>query len=229
MADRLQQSETLRRRAASDMAHDLATPATVLESQLQAMVDGVVPVDRRELESARASAGALSGVVARLGELIEAESASLVRQPERIGLRTAVSEAQAALAGLLRERGVTFSSDIPDGLAITADRSQLARALRNVLGNAAEHGGASLRVVAQAASAEVLIRVSDTGPGIAEADVPFVFERFYRADPGRSRAGGGSGIGLTIARELLAANGGTISVERTGADGTTFLIRVPAG
>jgi two-component system sensor histidine kinase BaeS len=99
MADRLQQSETLRRRAASDMAHDLATPATVLESQLQAMVDGIVPVDRQQLESARASAGALGGVVARLGELIEAESAPLVRQPERVHVAALVAEAQGQAGG----------------------------------------------------------------------------------------------------------------------------------
>ena len=80
----------------------------------------------------------------------------------------------------------------------------------------------------------VAIRVTDEGPGIAPEDVPHVFERFYRADPSRAvdpRTGGrsGSGIGLTIARELLAANGGRIGVERTGPDGTTFLIELPGG
>jgi signal transduction histidine kinase len=227
MADRLQQSETLRRRAASDMAHDLATPATVLESQLQAMVDGIVPVDRQQLESARASAGALGGVVARLGELIEAESAPLVRQPERVHVAALVAEAQSALAGLFRERNVACSVDIPAHLSVTADRGQVGRALRNVLGNAAAHGGGAVRLVASDDAGDVLIRVSDSGPGIAEADLPYVFERFYRADPARGRAESGSGIGLTIARELLGANGGTISVERTGPDGTTFLIRLP--
>ncbi len=227
MADRLQQSETLRRRAASDMAHDLATPATVLESQLQAMVDGIIPIDREQLESARAAAGALGGVVARLGELIEAESAPLMRLAETVEIGELVTEAQAALAGLFRERGVSFVAEVPTGLTATGDRSQVGRALRNVLGNAAEHGGGAVRLVADEGRAEVLIRVSDRGQGIAAADLPYVFERFYRADPARGRAEGGSGIGLTIARELLAANGGAISVERTGADGTTFLIRLP--
>lgn len=75
------------------------------------------------------------------------------------------------------------------------------------------------------------IRVTDAGPGIAEADLPHVFERFYRADRSRQpgAADGGSGIGLTIARELLAANGGSIQVERTGPGGTTFAIDLPAG
>jgi signal transduction histidine kinase len=78
--------------------------------------------------------------------------------------------------------------------------------------------------------ATVVIRITDAGPGIDEADVAHVFERFYRADRSRSSGAGqgGSGIGLTIARELLAANGGSIQVERTGPDGTTFAIGLPA-
>ena len=86
MAERVQRSEMLRRRAASDMAHDLATPATVLESQLQAMVDGVVPADREQLDRARAAAGALSGVIAQLGELVDAESGVLQRRPRLMPL-----------------------------------------------------------------------------------------------------------------------------------------------
>ena len=226
MADRLQQSETLRRRATSDMAHDLATPATVLESQLQAMVDGVVPVDRAQLEAARASAAALSGVVSRMGELIDAESAALVRRPEAIPLDELVASTEAALAGLFRERGVAFQARVDGEIRVTADRQQLARAVRNVAANAAQHGGGSVSVTAEEGGREVRLRISDAGPGIAEADLPYVFERFYRADPSR-RANSGGGIGLTIARELLAANGGSIEVERTGPHGTTFLIRLP--
>lgn len=227
MAARLQQSEALRRRAASDMAHDLATPATVLESQLQAMVDGVVPLDRSQLELAGASAAALSGVISRLGELIEADSASTVRRPDRVVLIELVAEAEAALAGLFRERGVAFEPHVDPGLTVTADPAQLGRALRNVLSNAAEHGVSPVRLTGEAAGEAVLIRVSDSGPGISAADLPYVFERFYRADPSRGAVRSGSGIGLTIARELLVANGGEIEVERTGADGTTFLIRLP--
>lgn len=227
MADRLQESEALRRRAASDMAHDLATPATVLESQLQAMVDGVVPPDRSQLELAGASAAALSGVISRLGELIDAESAQLASRPVWVSLADVVAEAGRALAGLFRERGVAFHAEVDPALHVRADVAQLGRALRNVLTNAAEHGGGAVRVTAEGASDAELLRVIDSGPGIPAADVPYVFERFYRADQSRAGARGGSGIGLTIARELLAANGGQIEVERTGPEGTTFLIRLP--
>jgi signal transduction histidine kinase len=229
MADRLERSEMLRRRAASDVAHDLATPATVLESQLQAMIDGVVPADRAQLDAARAAAGALSSVVRQLGELAGAEAATLHRRPERVDLVALVGEAVAALDGLARQRNVTVVID--GSAAATADHGHVERALRNVITNGLQHAppgsrlGVSVAVTPDAAE----VRITDAGTGIAQEDLPHVFERFYRADQARSSDAGrrGSGIGLTIARELLAASGGSIDVERTGTNGTTFLIRLP--
>jgi two-component system sensor histidine kinase BaeS len=231
MAAQLERSESLRRRAASDMAHDLATPATVLESQLQAMVDGVIPADRAQLESARAAAAALSGVVTRMGELIAAESAALARRPEQIDLADLLDDARHALDRLFRDRSLRLSAEVAPGLLINGDRGQLARALRNVLTNAAQHSpaDAEVHVAATRAGTSAQLRVRDQGAGISPVDLPHVFERFYRADASRRAAGGdgGSGIGLTIARELLTANGGGIEVERTGPDGTTFLMTLP--
>jgi two-component system sensor histidine kinase BaeS len=232
MAERLQQSEALRRRAASDIAHDLATPATVLESQLQAMVDGVVLADREQLGRAQSSASALSVVIGQLGELAQAESAALARHPEAFDARDVLRELVSALDGLFRERGVSLELALPDALHLDLDRGQLSRALRNVVVNAVQHTplGGVVRLVAHRTAGGVEIRVADEGPGIATEDLPHIFERFYRADRSRGAARGGrpgSGIGLTIARELLAANGASIRVERSGGDGTTFLIVAP--
>ena len=232
MAERLQQSEALRRRAASDIAHDLATPATVLESQLQAMVDGVLPADREQLARAQASASALSGVIVQLGELAQAESAALARRPEAFDAGDVLRELASALDGLSRERGVTLESAFAGPLRVDMDRGQVGRALRNLVVNAVQHtpSGRTVRLAAHRAPAGVEIRVTDEGAGIAAEDLPHIFERFYRADRSRGAAEGGtggSGIGLTIARELLAANGASIRVERTGDDGTTFLVVVP--
>ncbi len=232
MAERVQRSEMLRRRAASDMAHDLATPATVLESQLQAMVDGVVPADREQLDRARAAAGALSGVIVQLGELVDAESAVLQRRPQAMALSELLGEVERAIEPLFRERGVELAvADADATIRVEVDPTQVGRALRNVLANAAQHSpqGATVRVAVEATAGEAVVRVTDSGPGIAAEDLTHVFERFYRADQARGagEARSGSGIGLTIARELLAANGGSIGVERTGPEGTTFLIALP--
>jgi two-component system sensor histidine kinase BaeS len=227
MAARLQRSETLRRRAASDLAHDLATPATVLESQLQAMVDGVVPADGAELEKARTAAAALSGVILQLGELTHAEAAPLQRMAEPVDLEGLLREIVAGLEGLLRDRAVTVDVLGAAG-PVHADRGHLARALRNVVTNAIQHSppASEVTVALSDGAGEVAVRVRDRGAGIAGEDLPHVFERFYRADRARG-AHGGSGIGLTVARELLAANGGSIDVESTGSDGTTFRIVLP--
>ena len=228
MADQLQRSEELRRRAASDLAHDLATPATVLESQLQAIVDGVVPADAVQLEKARAAAAGLSGVIAQLGELTQAEAAPLQRSPERVAVVALVRELAASLDGLLRTHGVTVAVDAPVEAHARVDRGQLTRALRNLFTNAVQHSprGGSVRI-GVAGGGSVTIRISDEGAGIAAADLPFVFERFYRADRSRGRTPG-SGIGLTVARELIDANGGSVEVESTGPGGTTFRVVLPA-
>jgi signal transduction histidine kinase len=254
MAGRLESSEMLRRRAASDMAHDLATPATVLQGQLQAMIDGVVPKSKANLEAAAASAAALGSVIVQMGELASAEAAPLQTRLEPVNVAAALAEAAAALDGLYRERGVTLTVDPvqPPELAARADPAHLGRALRNVLTNAAQHApsGSMVRATATAATAmtdaapttRVELRVIDQGPGIPAEDVPHVFERFYRSDPARTAdigatgatgagtgatGSGGAGIGLTIAREVLAPGGGSITVERTGPDGTTILISLP--
>ena len=224
MAERLERSEALRRRAASDLAHDLATPATVLESQVQAMVDGVVPADAAQLEKARVAAAGLSSLIGQLSELTQAEAAPLQRNPEPVDLAALAREIVDANEGLLREHGVTATVEADSAVSVIVDRAQVARALRNVLTNAVSHSprGGMVRISLDAGP-PVAMRVSDEGPGIDDADLPFVFERFYRADRSRGRLPG-SGIGLTVARELLAANGGSVEVESTGPAGTTFRI-----
>jgi len=143
-----------------------------------------------------------------------------------------LQELARELDGLFRDRGVGLELALLDDLPVELDRGQITRALRNLLVNAAQHApsGGTVRLAARRNADAVEVRVTDDGPGIAAEDLPHIFERFYRADRAR-RAGdggrGGSGIGLTIAREMLAANGASIRVERTGTDGTTFLVVAP--
>jgi len=235
MADRLERSEMLRRRAASDIAHDLATPATVLESQLQAMIDGVIPTDAANLEAARSTAAALGGVVADIGDLARSEAAPLQARPEAIDLAVALPDIAASLDGARRARHVRLEVSFGPAAVAWADPGHLARAIRNVVANAIAHSpsGGTVTIATERLGGVARVRVTDQGPGIAPVDVEHVFERFYRADAARATdpATGrpaGLGLGLTIARELLAANGGRIAVERTGPSGTTFLIEVPA-
>lgn len=143
-----------------------------------------------------------------------------------------LGELEQAMQPLFREHGLALVAEpSPAGVAMQIDGAQVARALRNVLANAAQHSppAGEVRMGVEAGPGELRIRVRDQGGGIAAADLPHLFERFYRADPARGPAvpRPGSGIGLTIALELLTANGGRIEVESTGPQGTTFLVRLP--
>lgn len=162
-----------------------------------------------------------------MGELTQAEAAPLQRTAEPVDLGVLIREIVAGLEGLLRERRVEVDISAAAG-PVHADRGHLERALRNVVTNAIQHSppGSEVSVRLTDATTAVTVRVRDQGAGIAGEDLPHVFERFYRADRARG-AHGGSGIGLTVARELIAANGGTVEVESTGPDGTTFRIVLP--
>lgn len=252
MAGNLERSEQLRRRAASDLAHEIATPVTVLTTQLDALADGVLAPTPEQLAATRETAGEVARLVGDIHDLAAAEGASLHREPEHVDLAALVAESAAAIQALCGQRGVTLlvpASDAtpraPAGTAHTiapgplasgpfadADPRHLARALRNLLTNAATYTGrgGTVRVTVAREGHLAKIRVSDTGPGIPPEHQRHVFERFYRADPSRGRDGspGGTGIGLTVARELVRANGGELRIESTSPRGTTFVIELPA-
>jgi signal transduction histidine kinase len=168
----------------------------------------------------------------QLGELVDAESGVLQRRPAVQALGDMLAEVRSAMEPLFRQRAVGLAVDeVAPSLRIEVDGTQVSRALRNVLANAAQHSpeGATVQVAVEALAAELVLHIKDAGPGISPEDLPHVFERFYRADQARGvgEPRSGSGIGLTIARELLAANGGRIGVEQTGPGGTTFAISLP--
>ena len=216
MADRLERSEMLRRRAASDIAHDLATPATVLESQLQAMIDGVVPTDPAGLEAARSAAAALAGVVADIDDLARAEAAPLQSRPERVDLSVAIPERRARARrpapgarrddrGGRRTGARRVGRSRSPGPCAAQRRGQRARPQPRRQGSSRWPRSAPDRRSGSASATPAR--------GSRRATSTHVFERFYRADVARATdpATGrptGLGLGLTIARELLTANGG---------------------
>jgi len=235
MAEGLGRSEALRQRSASDLAHELGTPVTVLTGRLQALADGAVPPDPEHLAAARDAAEEVRRLVGDLQDLVAAEGAALRRSPSRVDLRDIVARAAASSQALFDAEGVAVDLSGVDAGApveVDADARQLERVLVNLLTNAATYtpggGTVSLSVSRQESIAQV--RVRDTGPGIPGEHVGHVFERFYRADPARGRTPGrpgGSGIGLTVARDLATANRGSLTVESTGPTGTTFLLELP--
>lgn len=235
MATELERSEMLRRQAASDLAHEIATPVTVLSAQLDALADGVVPASPEALGAVRDTATEVSRLVGDLYDLASAEGAALHRSPELVDVAALVEQAAATSAALFEQRGITLdAAGGPAGVCrVVADPRQLGRILGNLLTNAAAYtpqGGAT-RVWVAPEAGWVRVRVADTGPGIPPEHQAHIFERFYRADPARARrpgVPGGTGIGLTVARELARANGGELRLETTSPAGTTFVLDLPA-
>ena len=236
MATRLERSESLRRQAASDLAHELATPVTVLTGRLQAITDGLVPARPETLVAARDAAEEVRRLVADLQDLAEAEGASLRRTVSRSDLRRIVEQSAATAAGTFEAAGVGLRVEPPPvgvSFAIDVDARQVERAIGNLLTNAATYtpwGGSATMSLARD-GAWMTLRVVDTGPGIAADDLPHVFERFFRGDRARGRQEGrpgGTGIGLTVAKDLVAANGGRLEIESTSPTGTTILLALPS-
>ncbi len=256
MAENLQWSEQLRRQAASDLAHEIATPVTVLTTQLDALADGVLEPTPEQLAATRETAGEVSRLVGDLHDLAAAEGASLQRSPERVDLVALAADATGAVQALYGQQGVTLlrpagreagtdsaapstgapaanAPGAPSPVHAFVDPRQVERALHNLLTNAATYtpAGGTVRVTVAREGGVARIRVSDTGPGIPPEQQSRVFERFYRADPARRRRAdrpGGTGIGLTVARELARANGGDVRIESSSPAGTTFVLELPA-
>jgi len=234
MAAILETTERRRLELLGDVAHELRTPISAIEGYLEGLLDGVVDPAPETWARLHAEAGRLRRLVDDLQELSRAEAGRIPLHPRPIGPGEIVRVAADRLAGQFEERGLTFVIDVPAGLPpVHVDPDRAGQVLTNLLTNALRYtpapGEITLAVRAEGAEGDaVRFAVTDSGVGIAPEHLPHVFERFYRVDKSRSRALGGSGIGLTIARALVAAMGGRIRVESAGLGrGATFVVTLP--
>ena len=232
MAAELEQAETLRRNLMADVAHELRTPLSVLQGNLQAILDDVYSLDKAEVASLYDQTRLLSRLVNDLHELTLAEAGQLPMDVEPTNLANLISITVNTFNPVAEPKGVTVSTQLPDGLPVVlVDPARLTQVLHNLLTNALRHtsGGDSIWVQASCDDANVRLVVRDTGEGIPPEHLPYVFDRFYRADPARSRALGGAGLGLAITRAIVEAHGGQISAASDGVPGhgSAFTIRLP--
>jgi histidine kinase len=231
MAGNLQETESRRRQLIGDVAHELRTPLTVIQGSIEGLIDGKLPSDPDHLQQVYQEAERLARLVDDLQELsrVEAGAYSLERKP--ISVDALIAELRTRLGRQFEDKGVALSTDLPAGLPqVSADQGRIGQVLLNLAGNALQYtpSGGRVKISAGRQKSEVWIAVSDTGLGIPEEHLPHVFDRFYRVDKSRSRAGGGSGIGLTVARHLVEAHGGRLWVESPGPGmGSTFTFTLP--
>ncbi|HEY85864.1 MAG TPA: HAMP domain-containing protein [Chloroflexi bacterium] len=235
MADHLEEAEMLRRNMISDIAHELRTPLSVIQGNLQAIIDDVYPLEKTEIEDIYEESVMLHRLINDLHELAQAEAGQLSLNLEATDLVALAKNTASLFEGLAQERGIRFTFNAPADLPLVqADADRARQVLHNLLGNALRHtpeGGQIFLSIARAQSqgrSFLRISISDTGPGIPPDALPHVFDRFWRADKSRSREGGGTGLGLAIARQLVQAHGGQIGVESTVEQGSRFYFTLPA-
>jgi signal transduction histidine kinase len=230
MADGLARLERLRRNMVTDVAHELRTPLTNIRGYLEAVRDDLVKPERRVIESLYEETLLLNHLVDDLQDLSLAEAGQLRLERQPVALADLVDQAIGAFAPQAEAKGIALHVDAPEDLPlVNVDPRRIGQVLRNLLNNALTHTGpgGEVSVAAVAGDRWIEIKIRDTGTGIAAADLPYVFERFYRADRSRSRATGGAGLGLAIARQLVEAHGGQIAVESKIDEGTQFTFTLP--
>ncbi len=231
MTTALAQAEQLRRNLIADIAHELRTPLTVIQGNLQAILDGVFPLETAEIATIYDETRLLSRLVDDLRELAQAEAGQLPLERRAVDAAELVKAAVASFAPLAAEQQITLAVEADAPLpAVMADPDRISQVLRNLINNALRYtaAGGQVTVAAQAGPpGYVTVRVADTGSGIAPEDLPHVFDRFWRADRSRARSSGGSGLGLAIARHLIEAHGGRIGVDSELGRGATFYFTLP--
>jgi signal transduction histidine kinase len=230
MADDLQRTESLRRNMVADIAHELRTPLSNLRGYLEAIKDGVVEPDETTIESLTEEAATLSRLIDELQELSLADAGELKIEAGPEDISNLIRQAVTAVLPKANAKGLTVETDLPAEIPpVNIDPHRIKQVLQNLLENAVTHTGqgGKISVIAGQRGNQVSISVADNGEGIPLEDLPMIFERFYRVDKSRSRATGGSGLGLTIAKRIVEAHGGTIEVTSQPGKGSTFTFYLP--
>ena len=230
MAESLAQADIQRRNMVADIAHELGTPLTVVQGNLEAILDGVYDLNLENVASIHEQTVLLSRLVADLRDLALAEAGQLHLDLQPVDLASLVDRVIEGFETQASDKGISLKVNVPaDSPQINGDEQRLNQVLFNLISNALRHtpSGGTITTIGEIKEDRVVIKVQDTGSGIPPEDLPHVFERFYRADRSRARTSGGSGLGLTIAKQIVEAHDGQIWVQSWLGAGSTFAFSLP--
>ncbi|MET9549977.1 HAMP domain-containing sensor histidine kinase [Streptomyces sp. NPDC006627] len=221
--------EEQRKAMVSDVAHELRTPLSNIRGWLEAAEDGVVETDPALVTSLLEEALLLQHIVDDLQDLAAADAGTLRLHREPVRAAEIAEQVAAAHQARADAAGVKLRATVLGDPWVSADPLRLRQAIGNLVSNAIRHtpAGGSVRISCRGQGDAVLIEVADTGRGIAPADLPHVFDRFWRADKSRTRSTGGSGLGLSIVRKLAEAHEGAVTAESVPGKGSLFTVRLP--
>lgn len=224
--------DKLRKDFIANVSHELRTPIAMLQGYSEAIVDDIAATDEEKKELAKViydESLRMGRLVNDLLDLARMEAGHLTLHKERVPLRSYTERIIHKFQALAKEKGVRLLVDINEEFVVLFDPDRIEQVLTNLIDNALRHtdDGGEVRVIVDGDEEAVRISVRDSGSGIAEEDLPFVFERFYKADKARTRGRSGTGLGLAIAKNIVEAHKGTIAVHSKLGEGTTFTFTLP--
>lgn len=230
LASTLQHNENMRRSLMADVSHELRTPLAIMRGELEAVEDGLQPLDRRVLESLQAEVGTLSKLVDDIHQLSMAEVGPLTYQWQSLDLCIVLGQMLHGWRERLASRGLSLKTvKVADRIVVSGDPDRLRQVFQNLLENAVRYvdQGGTVQVSCQRDGLNAVLTFDDSGPGMPEADYARLFDRFYRREASRNRATGGSGLGLAICRGIVEAHGGRILAGPSPLGGLRIRIELP--
>ena len=228
LAGTLEKQENLRRQLTADVAHELRTPLTTVQTHIEALIEGVWEPTTERLQSCYDEMTRISKLVFDLENLAKVESNNLKLDKTQINLFDLSNRMISNFETELKNKNLSFTviGGCPD---ILADRDRINQVIMNLISNAVKYtpDDGEIRITVSETEKSVVLSIEDNGVGIPQDEVPYIFERFYRADKSRNRMTGGSGIGLAIVKSIVAAHGGSVDVESRLGKGSCFMVMLP--
>lgn len=228
LADNLQRQEELRKRLTGDVAHELRTPLATLQSHIEAFIDGVWQPDRQHFVSCHEEILRMNRLVGDLERLTSLENDPTPLKKEWVDLRQLAGSAIDFFATEAAMKEVQIQL-LGGSATVQGDRDKLSQVIINLLSNALKYvpQGGQINVTLSGSDTIITLEVSDNGPGVPPQHLPYIFERFYRADASRNRGTGGSGIGLAIVKAIVERHGGSVTAQNNRQGGASFLVVLP--
>lgn len=229
MAEAVERDRKLERRLTTDVAHELRTPLMAIQATVEAMVDGVLPVDEERLMTVDSEVMRLSRLVDSLLKLSRLENRANPNKQEIVNVGEVVSGIIATHEAYVAEAGLTLSYKADDNAIVMGDPDLIRQATANLISNAVRYTDEGGRIKVRVKRGETMasIAVKDTGIGLTPEEARMVFQRFWRADSGRDRESGGLGVGLTVVKEIVDRHNGWVQVEGRKDEGACFTIHIP--
>ena len=232
MIERLEESFSQINRFSADASHELRTPLTVLQGELESIARSgqSLPADVRDtIGSALEETQRLAKIVENLLAISRLEAGEALKQPERLDIAELARSTADQMRLLAEEKHIFLHCDGAALVEVNADPVRLKQVVVNLLDNAIKYTpeGGTIEISVTQQNAHAVLDVADTGIGISSSDLPYIFDRFYRADKARSRQMGGTGLGLSIVRSICVAHGGQVTVDSTEGKGSVFHVEIP--